>query len=162
MAQGNAFVAQADDPSAIFYNPAGLTQLRRPQIYAHTVFSSTNRSYVSPGSYTTAAIKSFSFLPPMASSPSPTVWSWALGSFSPFGLGTTWPPTWAGRYLTTLSDLKTFNLNPVAAYKGPGQSIRRRGPQRPLLQGQHPTPDHGGTLDRIEERFFRRRLWFGL
>lgn len=26
-AQGQAFTAQADDPSAIFYNPAGLTQL---------------------------------------------------------------------------------------------------------------------------------------
>ena len=26
--QGDAFAAQADDPSAIFYNPAGMTQLR--------------------------------------------------------------------------------------------------------------------------------------
>src|SRR5437667_7142569 len=28
IAQGNAFAAQADDASAIFYNPAGMTQLR--------------------------------------------------------------------------------------------------------------------------------------
>ena len=30
-AQGDAFAAQADDPSAIFYNPAGMTQLKRVQ-----------------------------------------------------------------------------------------------------------------------------------
>src|SRR3990167_5011602 len=32
LAQGNAFTARADDPSAIHFNPAGLTQLQRPQI----------------------------------------------------------------------------------------------------------------------------------
>jgi len=34
--QGEAFAAQADDPSAIFYNPAGLTQLKGWQAYAGT------------------------------------------------------------------------------------------------------------------------------
>ena len=48
MAEGNAFVAQADDPSAIFYNPAGLTQLQRPEIYFNNVFSATNRTYMTP------------------------------------------------------------------------------------------------------------------
>ena len=28
MGKGSAFVAQADNPSAIYYNPAGLTQLK--------------------------------------------------------------------------------------------------------------------------------------
>ena len=32
LAQGNAFVARADDASAIAFNPAGLTQLKRPQV----------------------------------------------------------------------------------------------------------------------------------
>src|SRR5256885_5700092 len=31
--QSDAFTAQADDPSAIYYNPAGMTQLRRVQAY---------------------------------------------------------------------------------------------------------------------------------
>jgi long-chain fatty acid transport protein len=34
--QGYAFAAQADDPSAIYYNPAGMTQLRGLQISAGT------------------------------------------------------------------------------------------------------------------------------
>src|SRR5581483_1118627 len=33
-AQADAFTAQADDPSAIFYNPAGLTQLHGTNISA--------------------------------------------------------------------------------------------------------------------------------
>ncbi len=118
MAQGNAFVAQADDPSAIFYNPAGLTQLRRPQIYAHTVFSSTNRTYLSPlGSYTTGKHKIFAIPATYGVLPVTDRLVFGVGIFSPFGLGTTWPPSWAGRYLTTLSHLQTFNVNPVAAFK---------------------------------------------
>src|SRR5207237_216775 len=34
--QSDAFTAQADDPSAIYYNPAGMTQLRRVQAYLGT------------------------------------------------------------------------------------------------------------------------------
>ena len=32
-------------------------------------------------------------------------------------MGTVWPPTWAGRYITTFSSLKTYSLNPVVAVK---------------------------------------------
>ena len=52
MAQGNAFVAEADDPSAIFYNPAGLNQIKRPQAYVATFlnFPDREREYtVAPG-----------------------------------------------------------------------------------------------------------------
>ena len=34
--QSNAFTAQADDPSAIYYNPAGMMQLRGVQTYFGT------------------------------------------------------------------------------------------------------------------------------
>lgn len=118
MAQGNAFVAQADDPSAVFYNPAGLMQLKRPEFYFNTVFSSTNRTYTSPaGSYTTAKHEIFIIPANYGVLPVHERVVLGFGVFSPFGLGTTWPPEWAGRYLTTMSELKTFNLNPVVAVK---------------------------------------------
>jgi long-chain fatty acid transport protein len=118
MAQGNAFVAQADDPSAVFYNPAGLMQLKRPEIYFNTVFSSTNRTYTSPaGAYTTAKHEIFAIPAFYAVLPVHERVVLGFGLFSPFGLGTTWPPEWAGRYLTTMSRLKTYNANPVLAVK---------------------------------------------
>ena len=47
-ARGNAFAATADNPSAIYYNPAGITQLSGEyfQMGAHVI--SVNSHYVSP------------------------------------------------------------------------------------------------------------------
>jgi long-chain fatty acid transport protein len=118
MAQGNAFVAQADDPSAVFYNPAGLMQLQRPEVYLNSVFSSTNRTYTSPeGSYTTAKHEIFNIPAFYGTLPVHERVVLGIGFFMPFGLGTTWPPEWAGKLLTTMSKLQTFNINPVVAVK---------------------------------------------
>ena len=105
-------------PQLCFYNPAGLMQLKRPEIYFNTVFSSTNRTYTSPaGQYTTAKHEIFMIPAIYGVLPVHERVVLGLGFFSPFGLGTTWPPEWAGRYLTTMSKLQTFNLNPVVAVK---------------------------------------------
>src|SRR6185295_2244636 len=50
--QGSAFVAQADDPSALYYNPAGITQLRRVQIYTGTTLIGGRLRYDSPAGVT--------------------------------------------------------------------------------------------------------------
>ena len=48
-ARGNAFTATADNPSAIYYNPAGITQLpgQNMQFGLHVI--SVNSSYDGPG-----------------------------------------------------------------------------------------------------------------
>ena len=46
--QGDAFAAQADDPSALFYNPAGMTQLPGVQVYVGTLIVGGNISFTSP------------------------------------------------------------------------------------------------------------------
>ena len=43
MGQGNAFVAEANDASAIFYNPAGLNQIKRAQVYQGSFFNSPDK-----------------------------------------------------------------------------------------------------------------------
>lgn len=45
--QGNAFAAQADDPSALHYNPAGMTQLHGLQIMAGGLLSGGTTSFTS-------------------------------------------------------------------------------------------------------------------
>ena len=51
-AQGGAFAAQADDPSAIFFNPAGMTQLRGVQTSFGFMFIGGGTSYTSPAGAT--------------------------------------------------------------------------------------------------------------
>ncbi|MEJ2069745.1 MAG: outer membrane protein transport protein [Syntrophobacterales bacterium] len=118
MAQGNAFVAEADDPSAIFYNPAGLNQIKRPQAYVATFLNFPDREFkglggtdseTKPRLYHTGAF--------YLVYPANERVALGLGYFSPFGLGTDWPADWAGRYITTFSQLKTYTLNPVISLK---------------------------------------------
>src|SRR5918993_1525498 len=47
-AQGNAFTAQADDPSAVYYNPAGMTQLHGLQQSIGITFVGGHFDYRSP------------------------------------------------------------------------------------------------------------------
>jgi long-chain fatty acid transport protein len=51
--QASAFHAQADDPSAIYYNPAGMTQLRRVQFSVGANLLGGGTSYRSPSGVTT-------------------------------------------------------------------------------------------------------------
>ena len=48
IAQGNAFRAQVDNPSAIFYNPAGMTQLDGVQHSIGAQFVSPNTTFTAP------------------------------------------------------------------------------------------------------------------
>ncbi len=117
MAQGNAFVAQADDPSAIYYNPAGLNQIKRPTFYTSGFLYYPEREYDGGGlSAETrrqlSETASVYFVYPVNQRV-----ALGLGYFSPFGLSTEWPSTWPGRYLSTYSSLKTYNVNPVGSVK---------------------------------------------
>src|SRR5438477_10824560 len=47
IARGNAFVATADNPSAVFYNPAGITQLRDQNVEAGLYLLNVNVDYKS-------------------------------------------------------------------------------------------------------------------
>lgn len=52
--QSAAFVAQADDPSALFYNPAGMTQLQGIQTSIGTLLVGGSTSFTSPTGVTTS------------------------------------------------------------------------------------------------------------
>lgn len=118
MAQGNAFAAQADDPSAIFFNPAGINQLKGTQVYLGATAIAPRADYKdSLGTKTRTESQLYSppqfyltheFMPNLAL---------GLGVFSPFGLGTKWDAGWTGRYLATSSDLETLNINPVLSWR---------------------------------------------
>ncbi len=117
MAQGNAFVADASDASAIFYNPAGLNQLKRAQVYQGGFLNYPSREFSGGGQDFQTEHRFYKSLATYIAVPVHNRVALGLGFFSPFGLGTAWPPYWSGRYLTTFSSLKTYTLNPVISVK---------------------------------------------
>jgi long-chain fatty acid transport protein len=117
MGQGNAFVAEANDPSAIFYNPAGLNQLKRAEVYTQTVFMAPDREYHGVGPVADTNHRLFHSASIYVALPVHSRVALGIGMFNPFGLGTMWSPRWQGRYLTTYSKLATYNVNPVVSVK---------------------------------------------
>ena len=117
MAQGNAFVAEANDASTIYYNPAGLNQIKRVQVYQGTFLNYPDREYSGGGLDSQTNHRLYRSLTAYIALPVHDRVALGVGFFSPFGMGTVWPPTWAGRYLTTYSSLKTYSLNPVVSVK---------------------------------------------
>ncbi|OQX15100.1 MAG: hypothetical protein BWK76_13640 [Desulfobulbaceae bacterium A2] len=118
MGQGNAFVAQADDPSAIFFNPAGITQLEGTQGYLGTTLIAPRNSYDGLDGSSDDTVAKLYAVPQLylTHKLNPAV-SLGFGIFSPFGLGTAWDDNWAGRYLTTSSSLSTVTANPNVAVR---------------------------------------------
>jgi long-chain fatty acid transport protein len=124
MGRASAFVAMPSDPSAIFYNPAGLTLLDGTQIYVGgTIIMPTGEfDGLSPlGAAATGTMKSQIFTPPnlYITHRLNEKMVVGLGLHTPFGLGTAWkdPATWAGRWVSVDSEIQMFGINPTFAYQ---------------------------------------------
>lgn len=126
IARGMAFVATADNPSAIYYNPAGITQSEghhvRAGIYGiylgPTYESPSGRNFDNQDPYN--GIPQFYYTYSLEGKP----WSFGLGIYSPFGLSVTWPENTGFRTVSTEGSLMTAAINPVAALKlGPTLSV---------------------------------------
>lgn len=118
MGQGNAFVAEADDPSAIFYNPAGINQLKRPEVYGMALITYPDRDYDSSRGQSSQAHHSFIFGGTFyVVYPINQTVAVGLGVFAPFGQESEWPDSWEGRYITTYGKLSTYTFNPVISLK---------------------------------------------
>ena len=120
MGKGSAFVAQADNPSAVYYNPAGLTQLKGKAYvsvgtavvqpfctYKDSSDNETNRrkqSFVIPHMYFVSdfGLKKFTF---------------GLGATSDWGLGTYWAEDSFSKYVSTKADYSTKDVMMTGAYE---------------------------------------------
>jgi long-chain fatty acid transport protein len=118
--RGDAFAATADNPSAIYYNPAGITQLdgTRVLIGAYAIgidvdvdldggasFSNTNNELqFAPQAYLTWKMKD----QPVAL---------GLGVYSPYGFSMEYPDDTPFRTLAHKASIETISVNPVIAWK---------------------------------------------
>jgi long-chain fatty acid transport protein len=108
MSRGNAFVATADNPSAVYYNPAGLTQLSGQRLSASVYDVSVQSDYRS-ATGSASMDDGYQAVPQIFYSVKPSTgpWAFGLGVYAPFGLSTEWSAN---------SPLRTFALKNKQTY----------------------------------------------
>jgi long-chain fatty acid transport protein len=123
-ARGEAFVATADNASAIYYNPAGITQLDGNNlrsgiygIYVNADYRPTNGAANSGNTY--HDIDHFAAVPQvfLTHSFDQLPLSLGLGIYAPFGGKVNWPEDTGFRSVATRGALTYTSINPVIAYK---------------------------------------------
>jgi long-chain fatty acid transport protein len=118
-ARGNAFAATADSPAAVYYNPAGLTQIDGQEISATAFVIQLQSDFTSPLGARTDLKREFKPVPQLfyAVSPEGRPWAFGLGAYAPFGLSTEWPGTSDFATLATKSELTTYAVSAQFAYE---------------------------------------------
>lgn len=129
IAQGNAFAAQADDPTTVFYNPAGMTQLHGVQHTAGVQFVSVNTHFTSLTGVTTRNDQPFPIgLPPpgqlFITANLKDLGIHALGSLSVglglqnlFGFAAKYPQNGPFASAVTFAQFPLIDIKPTFAYK---------------------------------------------
>jgi long-chain fatty acid transport protein len=133
MGMGMAFVAQADDPSAIYYNPAGIVQLEGQNVMIGGTYIRENgakftgttpltfNTFMGPFDTRSETQKDLDFFVPNAywtrkASPN---FAYGVGIFVPFGLGQEYEnrQTSIFRNQVTNVEIMTLVVNPTVAWK---------------------------------------------
>ena len=142
-ARGEAFVATADNPSAIYYNPAGITQLEgnnlRGGIYGIYLDPSYSPPSSAPNSGNTyhssdnlAAVPQLFYTHTLKNLPL----SFGLGVYAPYGGNMSWPQDTGFRSVAISGSLKYFTINPVVAIQGVAQPFHWRRRNGELWENQ--------------------------
>jgi long-chain fatty acid transport protein len=130
-ARGEAFVATADNPSAIYYNPAGITQLAGNNfrgglnsVYYQPTFQPPAGQPNSGQTYNNS--DHFAWLPQFfyTFTPEKLPLSCGLGVYAPYGGKMHWPQDTDFRSVVIGGSLKYITINPAVAVKLlPGLSV---------------------------------------
>ena len=126
---GNAFSAQADDPSALHYNPAGMTQLRGVEFLTGALLSGGTTTFTSPTGVTATGDRdgSLAWPPPTHLYLTANLKDLGIRAFGdltagigvtvPFGSVTRWPNDGPFRTATTFNTLPLLDIKPTVAYR---------------------------------------------
>jgi long-chain fatty acid transport protein len=124
---GNAFAgsaAVAENASTIYYNPAGMTQLKGKNFSAGVDYISLSAKFSDKGStgLMTGAQNQeggdSAFVPNgYFSYQLNDQWFVGIGLSVPYGMRTVYPSSWKGSYTAMDTDIQSVNLNPSVAWK---------------------------------------------
>jgi long-chain fatty acid transport protein len=119
VARGNAFTATADNPSAIYYNPAGITQLESQQLRLGAYALTYQTDYLSLAGAASKSTRAYEALPQLyyTYSLSKLPVSFGIGVYSPFGLSMKWPENSGFRSAALDGSVQYFTVQPVIAFR---------------------------------------------
>lgn len=119
LGKGTAFVGEANTPAAIYYNPAGLTQVVQGAVSVGTAFLAPQVDY-NPSAGDQVQMRRNKFLIPHIYAVTPLIadkFSFGFGGTSYFGLGTEWAPDSPLKYEETKSNITNQDYMLTLAYK---------------------------------------------
>lgn len=120
MSMGGAFTALANDPSAIYFNPAGITQLLGTNFIGGATIILPSSSFRGPiPDNTEYKLKPDIFYPIhlYATHQINEKLFLGFGIGNNFGLGTNWDNNWIGKYMAVDTEIRTFFFNLVSSYQ---------------------------------------------
>ena len=113
-----AFVARADDASAVFYNPSGITQLEGMHI-TNGINTYTGLVDIHLPGGAIEAVQDKTWIVPnfyISQKVSDKIWV-GFGAFAPYGLGNKYRENWFGRYNMYHAEIACMEANTNIAYK---------------------------------------------
>lgn len=127
---GNAYAggaASAEDASTVFFNPAGMSQIKGRQVVVALHAIKPSAKFSDTGSSAAAGqalggnggdAGSLAFVPNLyyVMDVNQNI-KFGLGINAPFGLKTEYDAGWAGRFQAMKSEVKTVNVNPTLSYQ---------------------------------------------
>lgn len=124
-ALGGAFTATADDGSALFYNPAGLSFIEGTTFNANFMTVAPRFKFAEAATFaddpaTAEAAHKGYFVPGMYyTQNNGGKFAWGAGLYAPFGLGVEWlnPETFIGRQVSYDVSIQTVYVTPAVSYK---------------------------------------------
>ncbi len=121
IARGNAWVATADNPSAVYYNPAGLTQLDDGHSVSAGLYLAVTDIEFTPlvGGGKASADSTPQPVPQLfyAWSPPDSKWSFGFGAYAPYGLGIDYGRNTPFPTVAIEAKLLYASFNPVVSYQ---------------------------------------------
>lgn len=114
---GFAFAGVADDASAVYYNPAGLTQLEGWQLQLGGSVVDLNTDHRSQSGVNEKMKNNPVAVPYFYIANSHNKWAYGVGVNSPFGLITKWADNSFSKYWATESEVLMYMVNPTLAYR---------------------------------------------
>lgn len=117
--RGYCFTAQADGPSAVHYNPAGLIQLEGSYVSLGYTLEAPRNECESDVTGDTVQMQKQIFLIPnfyYVSDFSSENFRFGIAALSSYGLSTDWASDTFSRHVSEETDLEIYNVNPAVAY----------------------------------------------